>query len=94
MLADRRLPEEDLDTVILVEGTNVFRRSDAAFRVLGRLRTAWRVLLVLRLMPRVVTDAGYRLIARSRYRIFGHYDACPMPAPEHRNRFLDGAFPP
>ncbi|MEK6649425.1 MAG: DCC1-like thiol-disulfide oxidoreductase family protein [Bacteroidota bacterium] len=93
LLIDRRLPVDALDTVILVEAEEVFGRSEAAFRVLGRLRTAWRVLLFFQYVPRVVTDGAYRLIARSRYRVFGRYDACPMPTPEQRKRFLDGAFP-
>lgn len=93
LLIDRRLPVEALDTVILVEAEGVVGRSEAAFRVLGRLRTVWRVLLVFQYMPRIVTDGAYRLIARWRYRVFGRYDTCPIPTPEQRKRFLDGAFP-
>ncbi|MEY4010594.1 MAG: hypothetical protein RLZZ93_1286, partial [Actinomycetota bacterium] len=31
----------------------------------------------------------YRLIARNRYRWFGRTDACMMPTPEIRARFID-----
>ena len=92
LLIDRRLPVDALDTVILIEPEGVFGRSEAAFRVLRRLRTAWRILLVFHSMPRVVSDGAYRLVVRSRYRIFGRYDACPIPTPQQRMRFLDGAF--
>ncbi|MBN7297915.1 thiol-disulfide oxidoreductase, partial [Mycobacteroides abscessus subsp. abscessus] len=30
----------------------------------------------------------YRLVARTRYRVFGRYDTCPVPPPEVRARFL------
>ena len=33
-------------------------------------------------------DALYDWVARSRYRIFGRYDACPLPPAESRSRFL------
>src|ERR1035437_5502857 len=43
----------------------------------------WRLAgFLLRLVPRPVRDWGYRVIARNRYRMFGRYDACPMPTEE------------
>jgi predicted DCC family thiol-disulfide oxidoreductase YuxK len=36
-----------------------------------------------------VRDFGYGLVVGARYRLFGRYDACPLPPPQHRDRFLD-----
>ena len=44
---------------------------------------------ILRWIPRVVLDAGYRAFARRRYRLFGKYDTCHVPSLEERARFLD-----
>ena len=44
---------------------------------------------MLRVLPRWLRDLGYDLVARTRYRLFGRYDACPLPDPRHRARFLD-----
>jgi len=44
-----------------------------------------------RALPRSWRDAMYRLIVRHRYRLFGKYDACPLPPPQLRERFLDVA---
>ena len=41
-----------------------------------------------RFVPASLRDALYDLVARSRYRIFGRYDACPLPPAENRSRFL------
>lgn len=50
----------------------------------------WRFIgFLLQLVPRRLRDWAYRLVARSRYRIFGRYDACPIPTAETRARFLD-----
>jgi len=38
-------------------------------------------------------DALYRWIARNRYRWFGRKDACPLPPPGLRERFLDDPAP-
>jgi predicted DCC family thiol-disulfide oxidoreductase YuxK len=51
----------------------------------------WRLAArFLELIPRPVRDWGYRIVARHRYRLFGRYDACPVPEAETKSRFLDG----
>ena len=64
-------------------------RSGAVLRIAWHLGGAWRVLVVFRLVPRPFRDWVYDLFARNRYRIFGRLDACPIPPPEVRSRFVD-----
>jgi predicted DCC family thiol-disulfide oxidoreductase YuxK len=65
-------------------------RSDAALFVLNHLRGPWpAVAFLLRLLPMFLRDSAYNAIARRRYRIFGRFETCPLPAPQDRNRFLD-----
>jgi len=49
----------------------------------------WFAGLILQLVPQWVRDWGYRTVARTRYRIFGRYDACHVPSEDTRWRFLD-----
>ncbi len=84
----------DLDTLYLVlahgrAGERLLRKSDAALWVLHRLGGPWRAAAALRLLPTGVRDLGYDWLSRSRYRLFGRYDACALPDPGHRARFLD-----
>jgi len=49
----------------------------------------WRIAgFLLQTIPRFVRDWGYGMIARSRYRIFGRYETCPLPSQDTRDRFL------
>ena len=66
----------------------VWRRGRAGVRALAALGGGWRLIGGLRIMPGFVLDAGYWLVARTRYRLFGKLDACPAPAPGDRARFL------
>ncbi len=77
-----------VDSVILVEGDRWSKESDAALRIARELRGAWKALALLRVIPRPLRDAGYRLIARNRYRWFGRQETCWLPTPELRERFL------
>lgn len=85
-----RFPEipTTLDSVVLVEDGQARLRSKA-FLYLGRhLRAPWRWWYALRWLPGFALDLGYRLIAKVRYRVWGRVDACELPAPEQRARFL------
>jgi predicted DCC family thiol-disulfide oxidoreductase YuxK len=78
--------------VVAHPGTSTERlyfRSEAALRIGAALQGPWRLIGLLRIVPRVLRDWVYDRVARSRYRVFGRFDACPIPSPETRARFLD-----
>ena len=69
--------------------SRVLTRSDAALFVAGELGWPWKAAGWIRWVPKAIRDAAYDLVARSRYRLFGRYDQCPLPSPEVRSRFID-----
>ena len=79
---------ENVDTVVLVEDGKARLRSKAFFYISRHLRNPWRFMYKLRWLPAIVLDLGYRLIAAIRYRVWGRADACELPSPEQRQRFL------
>lgn len=65
-------------------------RSAAIRFALRQLPRPWRWFgAALELVPAALADVIYRIVARTRYRVFGKYDVCPLPAEEHRARFLE-----
>ncbi|MDQ8027866.1 MAG: thiol-disulfide oxidoreductase DCC family protein [Brevundimonas sp.] len=74
-------------TNAVVLGGRIFFKSDAALTVLGALPGTGG-LKALKAAPRVLRDPLYDLIAKNRYAIFGRTDACMVPSPEDRERFL------
>jgi predicted DCC family thiol-disulfide oxidoreductase YuxK len=79
---------QSLDSVLLLEGDTLYARSDAALRIARRLSGAWPALYALIVVPRFLRDALYDFIARHRYRWFGRTEACRIPTPALRARFL------
>jgi len=65
-------------------------RGRAALFVAGELGWPWKAALLLRVVPAAMLDSLYDIVARTRYRLFGRYDHCPVPRPEYRRRFIDG----
>ena len=78
----------DPTSIVLVEDGRAYERSAAALRIARRLRFPWKLAWVWIVVPRFLRDAVYDFVARHRYRWFGKNDACMVPTPELRARFL------
>lgn len=88
--ARKAMPElAAVDSVVLVTRSGAYVRSTAALEVMRYLGGVWALALVLYALPRPLRDWGYDVIARRRNRVFGRVEACPLPAPDVRARFLD-----
>ena len=61
----------------------------AALFVAGIVGWPWKAASVLGVLPGGLLDRAYDLVARYRYRLFGRYDQCVIPRPEHRARFVE-----
>jgi predicted DCC family thiol-disulfide oxidoreductase YuxK len=90
MLGERgvEVDRNEPDSVLLLEGDRVYARSDAVVRITRHLTGAWPLLATFAVVPRFLRDAIYRFVARHRYRWFGRTDACRVPTPALRARFL------
>ncbi|MGH7471599.1 MAG: thiol-disulfide oxidoreductase DCC family protein [Longimicrobiales bacterium] len=82
-----------VDSLILVETDDhqqerISVRSTAILRIAEYLGGGWQLARMFGVVPRALRDAAYDAFARSRYRLFGRYDSCPLPAPGVRARFL------
>lgn len=75
-------------TIYFVEDGKIYAQSRAIMRIARRLRFPWYLGYGFILVPRVIRDFFYRLIARNRYKLFGKKDFCRIPTPEEMSRFL------
>jgi len=76
-------------TDALTARERLYRRSDAFAAALRLLPSPWRLLgRLVALVPRPLRELGYGVVARLRYRVFGHYDTCPLPPLDQRRKLL------
>ena len=90
------LPTEDFDSLVFVpewgrrEGNVFLLRTDGVIAALRALGGPARIMAgVLAVFPSVWRDAGYRWVARYRYRIFGEWQTRALVRPEWGARFLE-----
>ena len=78
-----------IDAVVFVDADGAHDRSTAALRLARHLRAPWRWLgRPLLWIPKRWRDVVYDFVARHRFQWFGRRDACLVPTPELRARFL------
>lgn len=82
-----RLPPVPV-SVLFFEAGRVYTESTATLRLVRWLRWPWPLLGVLGLVPRPLRDVAYRWVARHRFRFGARIDACLLPDPARRARFL------
>jgi predicted DCC family thiol-disulfide oxidoreductase YuxK len=76
------------DSIVLIEGDRMSIQSTAILRVMRCMPMPWLMMYVLIAIPRPIRDWLYAWVARNRYRWFGKQEACMVPTPELRARFL------
>lgn len=79
----------ELQSVVFVESGKAYTKSAAAFRIARYFGGWWKLLMVFSILPAFITDFGYDIIAKNRYRWFGKKDACMIPSADIRSRFLE-----
>jgi predicted DCC family thiol-disulfide oxidoreductase YuxK len=89
LLAHHKLPPSDFNSFVLIENDKVYIKSDGALKVAKELNGLWPLLYGFIIVPKVLRDGVYNLIARNRYKWFGKKDSCMIPTPEIMAKFLN-----
>lgn len=92
-LRNKGLDTEDFESLVFIpdstqSGGDFYLRTDGVTRVLDEIGGIWRIALCLRAIPRRWRDGAYKLVARTRYRLFGEYVPSPLPDPRWAERIL------
>jgi predicted DCC family thiol-disulfide oxidoreductase YuxK len=98
MLTNHGANPHDLNTVYVVvnageKGERLLARSDAILTLGKEIGGIWSVAVLGKILPRVLRDAFYNLVARNRYRVFGKHESCMMPEGRYRWKFMDMGAP-
>ena len=88
LLAEHKIAQDYLDSLVLIEEERFSVSSSAALRTLSYLSTWESRLKLLLIVPRPIRDLIYRFIAKYRYKWFGRREQCMIPTAELNERFL------
>ena len=77
------------NTFVMVKNGEVYVKSTAALEIAKDLTGPWSITAYLLIIPRIIRDSLYSLIARNRYSLMGKRDSCMIPTADIRSRFID-----
>ena len=83
------LPQDEFDSLILLDGDKIYRKSTAALKVARELSGLWSLLYVFMIIPPFLRNGIYSWLAKNRYRFFGKKESCMLPTPEIKERFVE-----
>ena len=87
ILSRHKLSSKDFDSFLLLKDDTLFTKSTGALKVLSQLN-GWQWAKVFLIVPKFLRNAVYSFIARNRYRWFGKREACWIPTPALKAKFL------
>lgn len=92
-LRTRGLPTEDFDSLVFAPDWDdparpPLLRTDGALAAAAVVGGAWRAITWLHILPAWLRDPFYKLVARTRYALFGEYHGKPLAESGWRERFL------
>ena len=87
LLEKHGLPTDSLASMVLIDRGRAYTKSSAALRIAGQLGFPWKAGLPFLVVPKILRDAVYGIIARNRYRWFGKRESCMVPEARWKRRF-------
>jgi predicted DCC family thiol-disulfide oxidoreductase YuxK len=89
LLQQYNLPVDDMESFVFIENGVAYKQSTAGMKVCRHLRGLWPLSYGFIIVPKFIRDGIYNWIAKNRYKWFGVQQACMIPTPEVRARFLN-----
>ena len=88
LLKQYKLSIENFNSFILIQDEKVYNKSTGALKVARQIKGVWSWLYIFIIIPAFIRDTVYTWIAQNRYKWFGKKEACMIPTPELKARFL------
>ncbi|HSP63255.1 MAG TPA: DCC1-like thiol-disulfide oxidoreductase family protein [Pyrinomonadaceae bacterium] len=94
LLRRHGLDHQDLDTVYVVlnhgeANESLLAKSDAFLLFTKVIGGVWKIARLGKIIPRPIRNRLYDFVARHRYQVFGKYEACMLPDPRHKHKFIE-----
>ena len=89
LMKERGIDASQIDSIILIEqGVAYYTKSTAAIKIARSFGGIWQLAGVFQWIPEKIRDWVYDYIANNRYKWYGRKEACMVPTPELKTKFL------
>jgi predicted DCC family thiol-disulfide oxidoreductase YuxK len=88
ILKNNNLPADSFNSFLFLENGKLYTKSTGALRLAKHLKGAWPLLYGFIIVPTFIRDAVYAFVAKNRYKWFGKQEACWLPTPNLKAKFI------
>lgn len=81
--------DTNIDSIIFYEDGVLYYKSTAILQILKSLGGIWVFSNIFYIIPRVVRDFIYDIVAKYRYKLFGKMESCRIPKQGEQALFID-----
>lgn len=94
LLKRHGMDHQDLDTVYAVlnhreANEALLAKGDALLQFAKEIGGVWSMARFGKIIPQPIRNWLYDFVARHRYQVFGKYEACMLPDPRHKHKFIE-----
>ncbi|MGL2967428.1 thiol-disulfide oxidoreductase DCC family protein [Flavobacterium sp. XGLA_31] len=83
------ISELNIDSLVLYEPAKAYYlKTEAVIRILSELHYYFKILRILLLLPKFISNWLYDYVAKNRYNWYGKKESCMIPAPDSATKFL------
>ena len=82
------MPNNDLKTIYVIEGKAIFVKWDAIVQIAKHIKGFWLLAYILKLLPKLLQNKFYDIVAKNRYVLFGKKNECKIPDAYTKAKFL------
>lgn len=79
----------DIDTVIYFRDEKIYQQSSAVLYFFKDIGGVYSLFFIFIVLPTLIRDFFYKLVARNRYKFFKKRDTCRLPTESERERLLN-----
>ncbi|QSS97259.1 thiol-disulfide oxidoreductase DCC family protein [Psychroflexus sp. ALD_RP9] len=89
LLSERGINPEIIDSIVMIIPNEAyFIKSDAALEIAKKLSGIFQFFGVFKLLPKLLRDQIYDIVAKNRYKLFGQKEQCMIPEKPVSHKFL------
>ena len=80
---------KNIDSVIFYSHSKISVKSKAVIDIINSLGSFYKIISILNIIPSILLDYIYDLVAKNRYSWFGKKSSCPMPDKKIVSQFIE-----
>ena len=74
--------------IVLINNNKILYESEAVAYIFRKSKTQLAIRILISILPKLISNFFYRIVAKNRYKIFGKKEKCYIPTEKEMNKFI------